>query len=277
MDLDAEYDNRARVPEHPDIFSGWARDAAAYRAAHASLAADIAYGTHERQRVDIFGAEDGPASASEKPLIMFIHGGYWKTLDRSLFSHLAAGANAHGFDVAIPSYRLAPETEIAGIISDIRNACLFLWKKYKRRLVVCGHSAGGHLAACMLATDWPAAGGPERLVASGLGISGLYDLRPLIPTSVNDVLNLNDQTARTVSPLLWPAPAAGSRFQAWVGSHESDEYLRQSQTLAACWTGAGVDCAWRASPGDNHFTVVRHLSGADSDMTKAVVNLSNAP
>ena len=267
MDLNAQYNNRALVPDHADVMAVWVRDAQAYRATSGGKQG-IAYGGHERHAFDLFGKAEGDA-----PVVVFIHGGYWQALDRSFFSHMAAGCNAHGLDVAMPSYRLAPEVGIAEIIADLQAFCLHLWQSHGRKLVVCGHSAGGHLAACMMAADWAAHGAPADLVNSAMGISGLYDLRPLLPVYVNDALKMDEKAARGASPLCQAPPRQG-RFEAWVGGDESREYHRQSETLAATWLGAGLDCSWVESPGDNHFTVVRHLADPESAMIKALVALA---
>ncbi len=269
MDLNAQYNNRALVPDHQQVIDGWQRDAGSFRQ-QAGGALGISYGAHERHAYDLFGEVAGDA-----PIVMFVHGGYWQGLDRSFFSHMAAGPGTHGFAVAVPSYRLAPEVGVGDIIDDVRACCLHLWQAHGRKLVVVGHSAGGHLAACMLATDWTAHGAPSDLVVSGMGLSGLYDLRPLMATYVNDALKLDEEAARTASPLGWPVPAHG-RFEAWVGGDESREYHRQSETLAATWSGAGLDCPWQIVTGDNHFTVVRHLADADSEMTRTVAKLGGA-
>ena len=147
VDYETEYNNRARVPENPAIIAGWSRDAKAYREAHQARHKVISYGAGERNRIDLFSG-DGAG-----PIVVFIHGGYWQALDGSFFSHLAGGLNAHGIDVAVPSYDLCPAVSIAEIIGEMRTASREL-AKLGRPLVVSGHSAGGHLAACMLATDW---------------------------------------------------------------------------------------------------------------------------
>jgi arylformamidase len=270
MDLEAEYNNRARVPEHPDIIAGWQRDAAAFRDA-AGGEFDVAYGEHPRQRLDVFRSKDDQAG----PLAVFVHGGYWFSFDKDHFSHMARGLEFHGVPMAVPSYRLCPEVHIIDIIEDLRRCCLFLWERYGRRLVLAGHSAGGHLAAAMLATDWKARGGPEDLVIAGLGISGLYDLRPLIPIAMNEVLKLDDSEARCASPLLWATPAGV--FEVWVGAKESDEFLRQSRTLVAAWLGGGVDARYREAPGADHFTVIAGLAQPDSVLTRAFAQLCGAP
>lgn len=270
IDLEAEYNNRARVPDHEQVLAGWADDAASYRQA-AACDLDISYGDHERQKLDFFPAN----GRDDAPIVVFIHGGYWQALDRVSFSHVAAGVAAHGLDMAIPSYRLAPEVTVPDIIDDLRAACLYLWKTHARSLVVAGHSAGGHLAAAMFASDWDTTGGPEKLVCAGMGISGLYDLRPLMPISINERIGINEKISMQCSPVLWPVPKHG-RFEAWVGGAESREFHRQSETLAACWSGAGLPCTWHPVGDDDHFTIVRHLADETSDMTRALVSMCDA-
>ena len=162
MDLNAQYNKRAMVPNHPDIVAGWGKDAEAYRVTNGSQLG-LTYGSHERHAYDLFDA----GGDAIKPIVVFIHGGYWQGLHRTQFSHMAAGCNAHGLDVAIPSYRLAPEVGIADIIDDMQAFCRQLWRTHGRRLVVAGHSAGGHLAACLMATDWRQHDAPADLVAAG--------------------------------------------------------------------------------------------------------------
>jgi len=270
MDLETEYNNRRRVPGHPAIIAGWEADAAHFRDA-AGGELGLAYGPDARHRCDIFRSKEDHGGAHA----VFIHGGYWQGLDRAFFSHLARGLEFHGIPMALPSYRLCPAVAVADIIADLQRFCLWLWQRSGRRLVVAGHSAGGHLAACMAATDWAALGGPARLVTAGLGISGLYDLRPLIPTTINAALKLDDKAARQASPLTWPAPH-GVRFQAWVGAAESPEYLRQSASLEAAWRGAGLDCASVIAEGENHFTIVAALAQPDSALTRALATLCDA-
>ena len=235
MTLAADYDNRALVTDHPAIIEGWRRDAAAYRAV-ARADFDITYGANPRNRFDLFH----PASRSSGALVVFIHGGYWRSFDKSVFSHMARGVVAQGLSAAVPSYTLCPEAGVPEIIDELRQCCLNLHRLSGRPLVVAGHSAGGHLAACMAATDWTQFGAPPDLVAAGLSVSGLFDLRPLLVTPANDDIRLTPVTATVASPLLWPVPHR-MRFESWVGADESPEFLRQSKTLAAAWTGLGLD------------------------------------
>ena len=146
------------------------------------MARRIAYGSGARNVIDVFAGERGN---NDKPLVVFIHGGYWQALDGSWFSHMARGLNANGIAVAVAGYDLCPQVGIADIIVQMQQACLHLWRRFRRHIMVFGHSAGGHLTACLLATDWPALapGAPADLVPTGYAISGVFDLAPLVGTS----------------------------------------------------------------------------------------------
>lgn len=266
VDYEAEYNNRARVPEHPAIMAGWVNDAADYRAKHPPRV--LRYGPGERHRIDLF------AGGSDGPVVVFIHGGYWQALDGSSSSHCARGLNGHGISVAVPSYDLCPNVSVGDIIGEMRAACREL-AKLGRQLVVSGHSAGGHLAACMLATDWPAcdASLPKNLVRAAYAISGLFELEPLVGTSINKALGLDRDAARAASPLLWKAPA-GTTLDAVVGGAESAEYHRQSRTIADVWGGAGVATRFGIVPDANHFTAIAPLADPASDMVARLKQLT---
>lgn len=268
VDYEVEYNNRARVPENPAIMAGWARDAQAYREAHQNRMQVIPYGPGERHRIDLFSGDDRGA------IVVFIHGGYWQALDGSFFSHLAGGPNAHGIDVAVPSYDLCPAVSVADIVEQMRTAMREL-AKLGRPLVISGHSAGGHLAACLLATDWRALDGalPEDLVTSAYAISGLFDLRPLVPTSINTALKLDDSSAKAVSPLFWKPPARGS-LDAVVGGNESAEYFRQSRIIVDAWGAAGLPTRFGTVPDANHFTAIAPLADVGSPMTLRLKQLA---
>lgn len=267
IDYEAEYNNRVRVPEHVEIFARWTREAAAYRErmkAEENAELALAYGPSPRQKVDLFF----PDATGHTPLALFVHGGYWRSLDSSMHSHLAAGLNARGVAVAVAGYDLCPQVTIGQIVNQIRTACLFLWRRFGQRLMVYGHSAGGHLAACMVATDWkkldPKA--PLDLVPAGYAISGLFDLTPLMSTAMNADLRLDDNEVARMSPLYWPV-TRGRVFDAVVGGLESAEFLRQSRILADGWKAKGVETHYEEVAGANHFNVVEPLSDPNSAMT----------
>jgi arylformamidase len=274
IDYEAEYNNRARVPEHPAIFARWAREAEDYRAeAMKERRAELglSYGSTARQFIDLFS----PGRERAAPLALFIHGGYWRSLDPSLFSHMARGINAHGIAVAVAGYDLCPHVTIADIIDQIRHACIFLWLRTGQKIMVYGHSAGGHLAGAMVATEWrtlfPRA--PADLVPAAYSISGLFDLTPLLQVNMAADLRLDQAQARELSPLFWPPPT-GRTFDAVVGGLESSEFLRQSRIIIDAWSKAGVASRYQAIAGTNHFTVIDALADPKSPMVGRLAELA---
>jgi arylformamidase len=258
IDYEVEYNNRARVPENAVLMAGWARHAEAYRAQVSPNV--MIYGPGARNTMDFF------SGGKEGPIVVFIHGGYWQALDGSSFSHCARGLNIHGISVAIPTYDLCPHVSVEIIIEQMRAAMRAL-AKLGQPLVVSGHSAGGHLAACMLATRWAEidAALPKDLVVAAFAISGLFDLVPLVGTSVNEALGLDDVSAKAVSPIFW-TPPEGARLDAVVGERESAEYLRQSRAVVARWGGAGVATRFDTVADANHFTAIAPLADPASPM-----------
>lgn len=272
LDNSAAYDNRAAVPEHPQIFAQWAKDSAVFREVTSKdgrAELDISYGPSARQYIDLFRSAQPDA-----PLAMFIHGGYWRALDPKFHSHCAKGLNERGVTVAVAGYDLCPHVSIADIIEQMRAAALFLWRRFGRRIMAYGHSAGGHLSAALLATDWrkldPEA--PADLVPAAYSISGLFDLTPLVHTSMNTDFKLDEASARALSPLFWPVP--GRRiFDSTVGGAELPEFIRQAKSIVDAWPKDQVAMRYEAFPGENHFTVVAPLADAQSGMTARLVEL----
>ncbi len=270
VDYEKEYDNRARVPEHPQIFARWDAEAKAYRDARKDAQIGLKYGPSARQTIDFFPAGDASA-----PLAMFIHGGWWRALSPVSFSQMAKGLNSSGIDVAVAGYDLCPTVSIATITEQMRAACLSLWRTHGKRITVYGHSAGGHLTACMIATDWKSleSSAPANLVPAGYAISGVFDLVPLTQVSFNVDLKLDDAEARRMSPLLWNVPQ-GAVLDAAVGGIESSEFLRQSTTIAEDWGRRGAATRYVPIDGANHFTVLDPLTDAGSAMTKRIAEMA---
>lgn len=267
LDMEAEYDNRALVPEHVEILPRWERDAAAFRVTHAPQTKE--YGPAARNKVDIFRSSD--SAASERPIVVFIHGGYWRALNKDIFSHMAQGILAHGFDVAMPSYTLCPEISVAGIGAEIEACCAFLAETEKRPLMVMGHSAGGHLAAWICQKDIAAR--ISQPIVAGFGISGVYDLTPMLHVSMNDDLKLDLQSALAGSPY-FAEPQENIVFDVWVGANESGEFLRQSEDFATKWREQGAHAAYIEIAGANHFTAIEPLTNMESLMVKRIVALA---
>jgi arylformamidase len=268
IDYEAEYDFGKRVPARDGILERWSILAAAYRLA-GETELNQPYGARERQRYDLFHAADKHA-----PLIVFIDGAYWQRGDRRDYSFVARELNANGITVAIPSYSLCPAVSVMEIGDEIQLCLAVLWKRTKKRPTVVGHSAGGHLAAEMVARDWGRFSGvPADLVHSGYAISGVFDLAPLIGTSLNKALGLTAGTARVASPLFRPPPK-GRRFVAAVGGEESDEFVRQSRKLAENWSSVGVNAKCEVLAGTNHFTIVDELITPGSATLMQIVALA---
>lgn len=262
MDLEAEYNNRARVPDHMTVMGRWKAAAEAARAARPPET--LPYGPGPREVMDLFSA--GPDAA----IAVFLHGGYWQALDKDWFSGVAPALLHHGVSLAVPSYDLAPTVRLGTILKQVREAVdLVRARNGSVRPVVFGHSAGGHMSACMLS---------EARASAALAISGLFDLRPLIPTSLNTALDLDENEAAALSPIFWPIPngstPGGTVLDCLVGGDESPEFLRQSRMMADHWAGNGVQTRYEALPGLNHFTVLDPLFDPDSAMVKRVAALA---
>jgi arylformamidase len=257
--FEAEYNNRTKVPEYPAILAGWVRDAAAFRDGHANAELTLAYGPTPRQVMDVFW----PGAGRDAPLALFIHGGYWQFLDASVFSHFARGLLAHGIAVALPTYDLCPHVSMAALVEEVREAAAFLHRRTGRRLLAVGHSAGGHLAAMLLATDWPGRGLPPGPLAGAVLLSGVYDLEPIRLSYVDEPLRLSPDDARRNSPIRL-APGSSCPVVVSWGEHETDEFKRQSREYARFRAGAGRPCVAFEQPGRNHFDAPYDLLEEDS-------------
>jgi arylformamidase len=271
-DYESEYNNRARVPEHPGIIAGWQADAAAYRG-EAVCELGIRYGEGPRQTYDLFK----PEAVTSKAIVLFIHGGYWQALDPSYFSHMARGLNRRGVPVAVAGYDLCPQVELGHVVWELQQAAAAIWRRFNLPVVAAGHSAGGHLSACLLATGWKNVDSdlPDHVVPAAYGISGLYNLKPLTETSVNNALGLSMEDAERESPLFWPAPSR-LVMDAVVGGAESAEYLKQSRRLVDVWGLEGVRTRYEEIAGANHFTVIAGLADPQNAMTARIAELAGA-
>ena len=246
----------------------WEAAAAGFRAA---LPPDrqqlgLAYGPHPRQRLDLFHP-DGPA----RGLVVFVHGGYWLRLTGAALSHLAAGPLAHGYAVAMPTYRLCPEVHIRDITGDIGAALTHAAGLVAGPIHLTGHSAGGQLATRMVTTTTPLAAEFAGRIRHVVSLSGVHDLRPLLATAMNADLKLDRAEALAESPaLLEPRP--GTRLTCWVGGAERSEFRRQNALLANIWTGLGAATAVVERPDEHHFTVVDALADPSSALVATLLS-----
>ncbi len=272
--LDAQINLRARWPEHEAYFARWAAESAAFRAERTARL-DLRYGPTAGQTLDLF-----PAAAATAPLIAFIHGGYWQALDKSDFSYLGAAFLDRGIAYASLNYDLAPDARIGEMVVQIRRA--FAWLQAEapalgvdpRRMLALGHSAGGHLAAMALATDWQADFGVAEpaLVAAG-SISGIYDLEPMRLCYQQPVLQLDPETVRDMSPLRI-APPPGAHLVCAVGGEETDEFLRQQAAFAADWRRQGAELDALVIETQTHFSILDLLLDPAHPLTAKLIALT---
>ena len=262
--LYAQYDNRGMIAAAAldAIKLRQADRSDACRAAAGRAALDLAYGAHPRERLDLFLPE-----ADGAPLFAFIHGGYWQWNDKEPFAFLGEALVPEGAGFANIEYALCPSVTLTELTDQIRRAIAWLWREAARfgydrgRIVVSGHSAGGHLTAMTMATDWPGFGSdlPADIVAAGLPISGVYDIEPLRHTPLNDAVRMDQAEARALSPIFL-APATTAPMTVVAGGDESDEFVRQAGDFAAEWGRAGVEAEVLIVPGTDHFTVLNTLA-----------------
>lgn len=261
IDWEDAFKNGDYIDGAGDFPPRWAAQAAAFRDAQ-RCELDIAYGDHPREGLDLFLPDGAP-----KGLVVIVHGGFWLAFDKSSWSDLAAGALAHGWAVAMPSYVLAPEARLPDMTAQIARAIEVAAARVAGPIHLTGHSAGGHLVSRMVCDDSPLAPEIATRVARVVSISGLHDLRPLQHHSMNDKLALSPEVATSESAALC-APLAGVDVTAWVGAAERPEFLRQSALLAEAW-----DVPLVAEPGRHHFDVIEGLKDPDHGLCQTVVGL----
>lgn len=264
--LDDQYNNRARVADSAAVLARWAEASALVRE-RANCRLDVRYGPDKRQTLDVF-TPDPAFAGGFAPVLIVIHGGYWRALDKSDYSFLAASFTDEGALVVVPNYDLCPEVSIERIAMQLTEAVAWAWRHAAEhggdpsRIVLLGHSAGGHLAAMLSCCDWKRVGRdlPRRLVQGAMSVSGLHDLGPVsrVPFLKVD-LGLDAASVRRLSPVRFPAPSSPQTLYALVGEHESEEYHRQNRLIRQAW-GARAVPVCEALPGCNHFTVLHDLA-----------------
>ncbi|MEE9453061.1 MAG: alpha/beta hydrolase [Paracoccaceae bacterium] len=265
-DWDDAYANGAYIPDADSFVAHWQGASTEFRAhmlAAGRAEIGVSYGPHPREALDIYHPEGPP-----KGLMIFVHGGYWRAFDRHVWAHLAAGAVARGWAVAIPGYVLCPEVRIGDITRQIAAAVDLAATKIPGPVHLCGHSAGGHLVARMgcLDVDLACATRIKRITP----ISGLFDLRPLLRTEMNADFGMDMTSAMAESPALL-TPREGFDLTCWVGAKERPEFLRQNALLANIWSGFLIETTVIEAKNHNHFTVISDLCDPQSPLTHAVI------
>jgi arylformamidase len=269
--LDLQYNNRFHVPDFADYFNRWEL-LSQETETKLPVVKDLKYGSLPRERLDIF-----PSLLSHSKTLVFIHGGYWQSLDKAMFRFIANGFHSYGVTTVLLTYPLAPEASIDQIVSSCRSAMNWLHKNVSTfngdpdQLYIAGHSAGGHLAAMLMATDWKGINHnlPANLIKGTCVLSGLFNLVPIHLSYLNEVLKMDLETSVRNSPVtlrpINPCPLIVA-----VGGAETAEFKDQSRELAAAWKDNGIDVELLQLDQLNHFSIGETLVHADSPLHQKV-------
>lgn len=278
--LDAQYDLRKAFPHATEYIETWDRESLRVRES-LPCRLDVAYGGAPGETLDIFPAAPAAAANSAAPggapVHVFIHGGYWRALDKQGFSFVAEPLVAAGSAVVVVNYALAPSVTVGQIVGQVREAIAWSYRNAgsfggdPERLYVSGHSAGGHLTAMAMTHDWSAGAElPADLIKGGCAISGVFDLEPVRLCYLNDEVRLDERAVRDNSPLHRVGPGGGPLVVA-VGGGETDEFLRQSAEFATAWSDAGNPGSHLVLPGLDHFSIMAELAGAGGALTRTLL------
>ena len=271
--LEANYNIAAARGGLDEVMQRWSASSAAFREqADASL--DCAYGPGERERIDIFRC-----GASAAPLYVYLHGGYWQRGDKSLYSFIAAPFLEASVDVAIIGYPLCPQVSMTELVSKVRQAIAWLYHNASElgvnpdRFNLSGHSAGGHLTAMAVCCDWPEFDEklPRELLKTAIPFSGLYQLAPLLQTSISDALHLTSTEVSRLSPASLP-PAAQIPLLTIVGGAETGEFFRQTDLLIESWSGLLPQIDRHVELDVDHIDLIDRLASPDSQMFQRIFN-----
>ena len=270
--LDSQYNNRARVPNFEQIVQRWETESEQLRQRVKSYRG-VSYGSRAREYLDIF-----PAAHPGAPLQVFFHGGYWQALQSGVFHFITNGFLRHGITTVFVNYPLAPEASMDEIVEACRQAIIWLYRHAAEyggnpnQIYISGHSAGGHLAAMLMATYWKTLAEelPHNLIKGGCAISGLFNLIPIQLSYVNDKIGLDKAAAQRNSPAFL-TPASSSPLIVSVGGAESEEYHAQSQELTAAWSQHGLSITELILEGRHHFSILDSLVDPEGALNRAIL------
>lgn len=255
VDWTDAYSNAPNIPNGDAWPEAWVKPASDFRAFMSSRSKiDVAYGAHEREVFDLFLPEH-----NSKGLLIFVHGGFWIRLDKSYWSHLAAGALENGYTVAIPSYPLCPKVRVTEISQSVAKAIEHVAAKVSGPIYLTGHSAGGQIVTRLMSEGSPLKQSTLDRLKHVVSLSGLHDLRPLLNTTLNETIRLDEVETKAESPALLK-PIINVPVTCWVGANERSEFVRQNALLANIWRGLGVSTEAIEEPDKHHFDVIDGLA-----------------
>jgi len=270
--LDRQYNTRASIPRFQDIFERWHESAYQYRLQH-TVRVNLRYGQHRLQTLDYLPAEQPGA-----PLLVFVHGGYWRSFDKNDFTHIAEPYRLAGIGVALINYRLAPEVDMAGIVGDVRAAFAWLHGQADKlgfnaeSMYVTGHSTGGHLASMLASTDWRESDVPEDAIKGLCSVSGIYDLEPIRRSYLNEALKLNEQQVAQLSPL-HHLPRMQIPVLLTAGRDDSTEFQRQLAAYARRLQAEGFPIRPIGLANGHHLDMIDQLAQVGSAQSQALITL----
>ena len=273
-ELDSQYDNRAAVPSVDDIVARCEAMSDSVRAKY-DHSLDIPYGPSDMEKLDIIR----PANSGGAPVNVFIHGGFWMRRDKNDYGFIAEPFTKNGAITVIVNYALIPSVDLDEVVRQCRAAIAWVHGNIAEhggdpnKIFVSGNSAGGHLVAMLMATDWLSYGGlPKDTLKGGVALSGIYGLLPIQKCFINDILNLSDGEVERNSPLnLSPATNAPIIFA--VGGIETDEFKRHTREITEDWEKKGGSCHFLESSGKHHFSIVDDFVDPESNLCKAALNM----
>ncbi len=261
-ELDRGLNNSEAVAGSGEIVAGWDRRSVDLRKQHASHL-DLRYGPRERNRIDFLKARDGA------PTLLFIHGGYWQMRAKEAFTLFAEGPMAHGINVALTGYTLAPDATLDEIVAEVHSAIDFLGHQLRplggdgKGIVVSGWSAGGHLTAMALS---------HPKVRAGMAISGIYDLEPIRHSYLNVKLGLDEAASRKNSPMMMEGGPM-KPLSLVVGSAELPLLRKQTADFAGHRVSYGLPVTYEEIPGANHFTIMDEMAAPGGRITALIRQL----
>ena len=269
-EMEFQFNPRVSVPEYPELAKVRAAQARKVRESAKSWL-NIAYGTSPREKLDIYAA-DRPRG----PVLVFIHGGYWRSGSKEDNCNFVPTFTGRGATVVMIEYDLCPQVTVSDIVRQTRAAIAWTYKSIRNyggdpaKIFVSGHSAGGHLTAMALAHDWTKEGVPADLIKGAVATSGVYDLEMVMQISVQEQVQLTPKLARLNSPFLHP-PLVKCPMVVAVGGNEPKGWQRMSEDYFTYCKQSGMPVEYLVEPGANHYTMSEHLLDESSPLTQAMI------